>query len=198
MVSAAEPHPRTLFVVAGAERIPLRDETADLATVAAAFHWFDQPRAFAELARVLRGGAGLIVYSDFFLGRLAGRPDFADWFKGVYLPRYPTPVRHAHFDPDAARAAGFDTVIEAEGETSIALTRRELADFLLSQSNAAIAIESGTIDADDLHAAVVNDLAPFFADDSPMPVAFGLKVWMTTFIGQSSEASGRRTPVSSA
>jgi len=59
MLRAAQPKSRDRYLVAAAERIPLHDAAADLATVAAAFHWFDQPRAFTELARVLRPGAGL-------------------------------------------------------------------------------------------------------------------------------------------
>jgi methyltransferase family protein len=50
MLRAAQPHSRARYLVAAAERVPLRDAAADLATVAA-FHWFDQQRAFAELAR---------------------------------------------------------------------------------------------------------------------------------------------------
>jgi len=45
-----------------AEAIPLTDASVDAAVVAQAFHWFDAPRALAEIARVLRpeGGLGLI------------------------------------------------------------------------------------------------------------------------------------------
>jgi SAM-dependent methyltransferase len=45
-----------------AESIPLDDGTADAATAAQAFHWFDPDRAFPELKRVLRprGGIALI------------------------------------------------------------------------------------------------------------------------------------------
>ncbi len=67
MLRRAQPQPRARYLVAAAERIPLRDGAADLATVGAAFHWFDQPRAVAEPARVLRSGAGLAVYTDFLL-----------------------------------------------------------------------------------------------------------------------------------
>jgi Methyltransferase domain len=37
------------YLAAGAEQIPLHDATVDLATVGAAFHWFGQPRAFADV-----------------------------------------------------------------------------------------------------------------------------------------------------
>jgi SAM-dependent methyltransferase len=47
-------------VLAGtAEAIPLPDASVDAATVGQAFHWFDGPRAVAELHRVLRPGGRL-------------------------------------------------------------------------------------------------------------------------------------------
>jgi SAM-dependent methyltransferase len=44
-----------------AEDLPLADRSADAAVAAQAFHWFDGDRALAELARVLRAGAGLAL-----------------------------------------------------------------------------------------------------------------------------------------
>jgi ubiquinone/menaquinone biosynthesis C-methylase UbiE len=44
-----------------AEAIPLADGSVAAAFVAEAFHWFDLPRATAELARVLRPGGGLAL-----------------------------------------------------------------------------------------------------------------------------------------
>lgn len=48
-----------------AEAIPLPDASVDVVTVAQAWHWFDEPAAAAEVARVLRPGGTLgIVWND--------------------------------------------------------------------------------------------------------------------------------------
>jgi SAM-dependent methyltransferase len=44
-----------------AEALPLEDASLDGAFVAEAFHWFDYDRAVAELARVLKPGAPLVL-----------------------------------------------------------------------------------------------------------------------------------------
>ena len=44
-----------------AEALPLDDGAAHAIFVAEAFHWFDQPAALAEAARVLRAGGGLAI-----------------------------------------------------------------------------------------------------------------------------------------
>lgn len=69
-VAAVEPQlsmvRRLSRVVAGAravcgraEEIPIRSKWADAVVVAQAFHWFDQKRAPAEIARVLKSGGRL-------------------------------------------------------------------------------------------------------------------------------------------
>lgn len=49
-------------VQASAEATGLAPETADLVTVAQAFHWFDQPAAVTEMARILRPDGGVALF----------------------------------------------------------------------------------------------------------------------------------------
>jgi SAM-dependent methyltransferase len=179
MLRAVRPQPRACYLLAAAEQLPVRDAAADLASAGAAFHWFDQPRALAELARVLRTGAGLAVYSDFFLGQITGQPAFTVWLEDTYLARYPSPARHAHFDPAAALHAGFRDVSSAEDTIRIPLDHRELAEYLLTQSNAATVIESGTVSADTLRNTILSETAQFFPEQQRIGAEFGIRVWTT-------------------
>ena len=90
--------------VAGtAEVLPLRDACADAVTVAQAFHWFDAPRALAEIARVLRpGGTLLLVWND--------RDKRVPWVEAY------SAVVHAH-DPGTAYESDLDyaPVVAASG-----------------------------------------------------------------------------------
>lgn len=51
--------PETPALLGTAEHIPLEDSSVDAVLVAQAWHWFDQDRAAAEVARVLRPGGRL-------------------------------------------------------------------------------------------------------------------------------------------
>jgi SAM-dependent methyltransferase len=53
--------PRARVLDGSAEAIPRPDASADGVTVAQAFHWFDAPRALAEIHRVLRPGGVLAL-----------------------------------------------------------------------------------------------------------------------------------------
>jgi SAM-dependent methyltransferase len=179
MLAAAEPLEGVRYAVARSEQLPLAGSVAGLATAGAAFHWFDQDRALAELARVLRVGSALVVYGDFFHGRLAGRPAFTGWLQDSYLPAFPSPARHAYFDARAAQAAGFARPDYAEDELQIPLTCGQLADYLLSQSNAAVAIESGRVTAADLRRQILTGISRFFPVGGTAAAVFGVRVWTT-------------------
>ena len=70
-LAAAGPHPRVSYRLAAAESSCLEANSLDLATVAQAVHWFDRPRYFAEVERVLRPGGVLAVWS-YGIPRLEG------------------------------------------------------------------------------------------------------------------------------
>lgn len=53
--------PGVRSLAGSAESLPLSDASADVVTVAQAFHWFDHGPALAEIARVLRPGGVLAI-----------------------------------------------------------------------------------------------------------------------------------------
>ena len=73
-----------------AETIPLDAGQADLVTVAQAIHWFDHPRFFAEVDRVLKPGGVLaawgyqLLYTDTVLDQVV--EDFHNRVVGPYWP----------------------------------------------------------------------------------------------------------------
>ena len=59
----ATSHPRVEYRVAPAEESGLAADSIDLVTVAAAIHWFDLPRFYREVRRVLRDGGVLAAWT---------------------------------------------------------------------------------------------------------------------------------------
>ncbi len=60
----ARHHPDLPALDGSAETIPLPNDSVDAVLVGQAFHWFDQERAFPEIARVLRPGGVLAALSN--------------------------------------------------------------------------------------------------------------------------------------
>jgi len=84
------------YVVATAERAPLRAGAADLVTVAQALHWFDLPGFFAEVRRVLRPG-GVVAAWTYGLLRICAPVDAC--IDRLYAQLNPWwPAERAHVD----------------------------------------------------------------------------------------------------
>ncbi len=56
-------HPNIKYSVSPAEETSFEDESFDLVTVAVAIHWFDQPKFFQEVNRVLKPNGILAVWT---------------------------------------------------------------------------------------------------------------------------------------
>lgn len=61
-IAAAEPHPKVNYRTSDAYDSGLADASTDLVTVAQALHWFDTPKFFAEVRRVLRPSGVIAVW----------------------------------------------------------------------------------------------------------------------------------------
>ncbi len=62
-IAAAPPDPRIRYAVEAAEACSLADASADLITVAQAYHWFDHARFAEQARRVLKPGGLLAVFN---------------------------------------------------------------------------------------------------------------------------------------
>ena len=62
-IENATRHPRIEYRVAPAEQSGLTPDSIDLVAVAAAIHWFDLPRFYAEVRRVMRDGGVLAAWT---------------------------------------------------------------------------------------------------------------------------------------
>ncbi|MFA6987044.1 MAG: class I SAM-dependent methyltransferase [Arenimonas sp.] len=62
-IASATAHPRVRYAVEPAEHCSLASDSADLVTVAQAYHWFDHARFCAEASRVLKPGGVIALWS---------------------------------------------------------------------------------------------------------------------------------------
>lgn len=94
-VGKAKRAARVLYAVAPAERVPLRDGSADLVTVAQALHWFDFARFFAEVRRVARPGAVFAAWT-YGLSRVSAAVDavYMRFYNDVVGAFWPPERRH--------------------------------------------------------------------------------------------------------
>ena len=171
MLRAARRAPGVQYLLGGAETLPFRPATFDAATCCSGVHWFDQPRFFAELHRVLRPGAWIGLYDHYFIGEMKDVPEFADVMRDAFT-RYPLPPRNPQVgDPRSLEPDGFEKVGDELFADDIDMTQAELTDYQLTISNLVAAAERGTSRAE-LEAWLLQSTAPLFAGVSTRSVRF--------------------------
>ena len=147
VVTAIEPSdpmraeiPSPIPALAGtAEAIPLPDVSVDLVTVAQAFHWFDQPVAMKEFARILRpGGCVALIWNQ-----RDHETEIGIAYK-FYVDRHRTEVV-PHMGPQSTPNGLLKDVITLRFDNPQTLTREALLSRVHSTSYMA---QSPALDAD--------------------------------------------------
>ena len=128
-------------VLAGsAEAIPLSDGDVDAVFVGEAFHWFCDPPALAEIARVLRPGGTLALLWNRQLGRLEELWQVHELMQRLRDEAGASAKTHRFFSGEFKRVfegSRFEPLQEASFEWEQALDRDGLVAYLMSQSQVA-------------------------------------------------------------
>ena len=92
-IAAAAPRPRIEYRVALSEQSGLSDHSVGLVTVAQALHWFDLPRFYAEVNRVLAADGVIAVWSY-------GRTTIQDAALDAIVQRYYSEIVGPYWPPE--------------------------------------------------------------------------------------------------
>lgn len=120
-----------IYLTAPTEALPLLDRSFEAVTAFSSFHWFANPRAVAEIVRVLVPGGVLMVVNK------NDETEFRVGFRAC-LSRFveaPLPNAKANYVPgELLLAGGFHTVSEFPVHVSEWLTLPAMMDYLRSVS----------------------------------------------------------------
>lgn len=132
----ARSHPAARALEGTAEALPLDRASVDAVTVGAAFHWFDQPAALAEIRRVLRPPG--------IFGLLGNSWDVAqEWVAHIReILGPPALARPGHWPEREQLERHFTQVDDREFPHEQLLDRQGLRDLASSRSSLAIMPES--------------------------------------------------------
>ncbi|MGH2455249.1 MAG: class I SAM-dependent methyltransferase [Candidatus Limnocylindria bacterium] len=169
-------------VQAGAEATGLDPSSADLATAAQAFHWFDKPAALTEMARILKPGGGLALFWNV---RDRQRSAFLADYEALLerSVRATDSGRYEWEGPDATRAAieahpaAFEAPELVQLEQEVSMTAEEFIGMAFTASYVRAGLSPEEQDRFRL------DLAATLGrhglnDGTPFPVPYRIDLWI--------------------
>jgi ubiquinone/menaquinone biosynthesis C-methylase UbiE len=178
MVSLAPEDRRIQYCIAGAEQLPFIEDAFDLVTLSQVFHWLDRASFLKEAGRVLREHGHLIVYDNYFSGRMRENAEFQHWHQRSFLEKYPSPHRAwASFTDENTVDEGFKLLNHEWHENHIKFSSEALTDFLTTQSNVIAAVEGGNETIDEARAWLLENIRPLFGELKEAEFTFNAPIW---------------------
>ena len=178
MIALAESDERIEYFVADAVRLPFGEDEFDLMTLSSAFHWLDRGKFLKEAERVLRSRGWLIVYDNYFSGRMEESAAFETWYRASHLRKYPPPPRTwASFTEEDSGNEDFHLAGHEQYQNTIVFSVERLVDYLTTQSNIIAAVEGGSEDIGEVRLWLTENLKPLFGDLQEATFLFHGPVW---------------------
>jgi SAM-dependent methyltransferase len=166
---------------ASAEETGLDAASVDLVTAAQSFHWFDKPRALAEMARILKPAGGLAL---FWNARDTSRSPFLADYEALLKRSLPKTDsgRYEWEGPDETRRAieahnaAFDAPELTQLQHEVVMTNEEFTGMAFTASYVRVGLSPEQQDRFRL------DLAALLGrhglnDGRPFPVPYRLDLW---------------------
>lgn len=178
MVALAPKERSVSYLIASGEQLPFTEDVFDLMTLSQAFHWLDREKFLEEARRVLRVDGRMVVYDNYFLGRMEERADFHEWFKENYPKRFPAPTRgKLTFEPDELQGTGFHILDHERFPNSTRFSLAGLVDYLTSHSNVIAAVEYGSEDINEVRRWLTEGIKPLYAELQEAELIFDGVIW---------------------
>jgi SAM-dependent methyltransferase len=166
MLSIAPRISNVAYAVASAEKLPFGAGAFDLLTVALAFHWFRREDFLKEASRVLKPGGWLVVYNNWWTGRMKENPAFEEWTKGAYISRYPSPARDSRPPAEGAELFGFQAAGRERFSNESEYSLKQVVDYLVTQTNIIAAVERGEESLASVREWLAREVRPLFPEEA--------------------------------
>lgn len=165
-----------LYAIAPAEQQPFPDNSFDLVTVSSGVHWFNIDKFLAEANRVLKSRSWLVLYENHFIAEMPGNERFTQWFRDVYLKKFPSPPRNNAYDwsNENLNPQHFNFINEEKFKNAIVFTKKQLALYFTTQSNIIAAVEQNQTTYEQVENWLEQELTSFFDnDDTTQTILYG-------------------------